>query len=189
MKFRSVLLLILLGIIAGLGIGVLRIVSVKHSKAFNQYGSWKGTNNLALNKNSLLTTQVTLFALFALPSQEAVYLFATEDEQGNVLNGSNTYIIEGNIHDIKTVYWSITAYGPDQYLIPNEINRYAFNAGNLQTDILGNFKIILAAERSGVNWLPVKRDRAFRLVLRLYQGEHDFIGHLENAHLPKIKRM
>jgi hypothetical protein len=148
-----------------------------------------------------LTTQITLFALFALPSQEAIYLFATDDADGKKLNGNSDYTIEGNIHDIKTVYWSITAYGNDQFLIPNEANRYSFNANNLITDSLGNYKIIISSVRKPGNWLPVKKETkfkfwwpfnkpaTFRLVLRLYQGQKDFIAHLDNAHLPVIKKI
>ena len=192
MKLRGILALIgllLLSIITGLGVAAYRITSIQNSPAFAQYGSWRGSRDLPLNRDDLVTTQITLFALFALPSQEAIYLFATEDADNKKFKGNSDYTIEGNVHDIKSVYWSITAYGSDQFLIPNEANRYAFNANTLVTDSLGNYKITLSAERKPGNWLPLKKDAAFRLVLRLYQGQKDFIEHLDKAHLPVIKKM
>ncbi|MDB5284710.1 MAG: hypothetical protein JWO06_3785 [Bacteroidota bacterium] len=202
MKVRFILLglLIILGsIITGLSIAALRITSVQHNSAFASYGSWKGTTNLQLNKNDLVTTQVTLFALFALPSYEAVYLFASNDDKNEVLNGNSAYTIEGNIHDIKANYWSITAYGKDLYLMKNNENRFSFNNNSVITDSNGNFKIVVSADRIKVpsgdlgagtaNWLPVTRNSKFRLVLRIYQGEKDFMDHLDKAHLPIIKKI
>ena len=185
----AVFMVLLFAITAGFGIAYYRITSIQTSAAFVQYGSWRGSKDLPLNRDDLVTTQVTLFALFALPSQEAVYLFASKDADDKTLNGSSDYTIEGNIHDIKAVYWSITAYGKDQFLIPNEANRYSFNENSLTTDSLGNYKITLSAERKAGNWLPVKKNAPFRLVLRLYQGKKDFLEHLDNVHLPAIKKI
>lgn len=182
-------LIILLAVLCGLSIAYYRVTSVQNSPAFAQYGSWRGSKDLPLNRDDLVTTQVTLFALFALPSNEAIYLFASQDAEHEILTGKSDYTLEGNIHSIKAAYWSITVYGSDQFLIPNTSNRYSFNANNMVTDSLGNFKIILSAKPKPGNWLPVKSDKPFRLVLRLYQGNKDFLGHLEDAHLPIIKKM
>ena len=192
MKSRSIFALILFclsAVLAGLGTAFYRITSIQSSPAFTQYGSWRGTKDLPLNRDDLVTTQVTLFALFALPSNEAIYLFASSDANNKLLTGNADYILEGNVHNIKATYWSITAYGKDQYLIPNATDRYSFNANNMATDSLGNFKIILSATQKNGNWLPVKADAPFRLVLRLYQGDKDFLQHLDNAQLPVIKKI
>jgi len=179
----------LLAVITGFGIAAWRIARIDKSPAYRVYGSWRGTTNLALNQDDLVTTQVTLFALFALPSQEAVYLFAYADEKNKRLNGGRSYTIEGNIHNIKAEYWSITAYGRDLYLIPNQANRYSFNRENLKTDSLGNFKIVMSNKPADGNWLPVQKGKKFELVLRLYDSDKDFMEHLDKAALPVIKRI
>ena len=179
----------LLAVITGFGIAAWRIARIDKSPAYRVYGSWRGTTNLALNQDDLVTTQVTLFALFALPSQEAVYLFAYADEKNKRLNGGRSYTIEGNIHNIKAEYWSITAYGRDLYLIPNQANRYSFNRENLKTDSLGNFKIVMSNKPTDGNWLPVQKGKKFELVLRLYDSDKDFMEHLDKAALPVIKRI
>jgi hypothetical protein len=192
MKWRGILaitVLALLAVIAGLGIATYRISRINTSPAFAQYGSWRGSKDLPLNRDDLVTTQVTLFALFALPSNEAIYLFASADSNDEQLNGNSDYTIEGNIHKMNAAYWSITAYGRDQYLISNQLNRYSFNANNMATDSLGNFKIVISSEQKTGNWLPVKKDAPFRLVLRLYQGKKEFLEHLESANLPVIRKI
>jgi hypothetical protein len=187
MNWKRRLLLVILAIILGIGIAAWRISRIEHSPAMQTYGSWRGTTNLPLNKDDLVTTQVTLFALFALPSHEAVYLFAASDEGGKRLTGDNSYVIEGNINTIKAEYWSITAYGKDLYLMPNAAHRFSFSRDNLQTDSLGNFKIVLSAQKAEGNWLPVMKDKKFELVLRIYHGDADFMDHLDKANLPVIK--
>lgn len=182
------LIILLISLILGLGIGVYRIASIKSSPVFKTYSSWRGTTDLPLDRDDLVTTQVTIFALFALPSQEAVYLFAADDNTGNRLNGDNSYLLSGNINDIKAEYWSITAYGPDQYLIPNDENRYSFNRNNLQTDSAGNYAMHLSAGKTDGNWLPLKRGLGFRLVLRIYYGQKEFIDGLDKAKLPVIRK-
>jgi hypothetical protein len=182
------LLILIVSLLLGIGIGVYRIASIRSSPAFKTYGSWRGTTDLPLNKDDLVTTQVTIFALFALPSQEAVYLFATDDKEGKPLYGGNRYSIEGNLHDIKAEYWSITAYGSDQYLIPNDINRYSFNRDNLHADSAGNYTIHLSADKSEGDWLPIKREGKFRLVLRIYKGQKEFMDKLDKANMPLIRK-
>lgn len=184
---RSLITLVI-SLITGIGIGAYRISSIKSSPAFKTYGSWSGTTDLPLNRDDLVTTQVTLFALFALPSQEAVYLFAADDNTGSRLNGDNSYSLTGNINDIKADYWSITAYASDLYLIPNEANRYSFNRDNLQTDSAGNYTIKLSADKTDGNWLPLKKKTKFQLVLRIYHGQKEFIDELEKAKLPLIRK-
>jgi hypothetical protein len=182
------LFILLISLLLGVGIGVYRIASIRSSAAFKTYGSWRGTTDLPLNRDNLVTTQVTIFALFALPSEEAVYLFAADDNEGKRLNGSNNYEIKGNINDIKAEYWSITAYASDLYLIPNEANRYSFNRDNLQTDNAGNFTIHLSAAKSEGNWLPLKTGGKFQLVLRIYKGEKEFMEGLGKANLPLLRK-
>ncbi len=176
MRWKGWLTLCIIAIISGIGIAAARIAYFEYSPAYQTFGSWRGSTNLPLNRDDLVTTQITLFALFALPSQEAVYLFARSDNNGQRLNGSNSYSIEGNIHTIKADYWSITAYGSDRFLIPNGENRFSFNYDNLQTDSVGNFKIVLSPDRAIGNWLPVAKDKKFDLVLRVYHGDSTFYG-------------
>ncbi len=189
MKSLRPFFFILLALIVGIGIGVYRIAGVESSDAFFRNGSWTGSRDLPLGKDKLITAQVTVFALFALPSKEAIYLFARRDENKELLHSANDYTITGNVNQIKAKYWSITAYGKDLYLIPNKDDRYSFNHTNLQTDSAGNFTITLSHKRKGANWLPTPEEAKFNLVLRIYKGESEFLSGLEETPLPVIKKV
>lgn len=176
-----------LGVALGIGVGVYRIADVEHSNAFFENGCWKGSKNLPLGTDHLVTAQITTFALFALPGTEAIYLVATKDAQKKRLTSEQDYVLQGNINQIRAKYWSITAYGTDLYLIPNEADRYVFNNSNLTTDSAGNFTIHLSHQPKAGHWLPTPKNAKFNLVLRIYRGETDFLSGLEHTALPTIK--
>ncbi len=176
-----------LSVIIGMVVAAMRLFDFEGSKALFKNGSWMGTNDLPLGKEPLITAQVTLFALYALPSEEAVYLFARKDNEGNLLNANHEYQITGNLHQVEAKYWSITAYGRDLFLIPNKENRFSFNGANIQADSAGNFTIILSSKPHEGNWLPTAPDSRFNLLFRIYRGNKDFIKKLKEASLPEIK--
>ncbi len=174
-------------ILVGLGLAIYRIADFENNKAFFHNGNWTGSKNLPLGKDDLLTAQVTIFALFALPGEEAIYLFSKRDDGKEKLHSRNDYIIRGNVHDIRSRYWSITAYGKDLFLVPNKAERYSVNNSTIVTDNAGNFSVLISsAERDG-NWLASPIDAGFGLLLRIYRGEKDFIEHLDEVSLPAIK--
>ena len=187
MKFLKPFLFVLLALTIGVAIAVYRIAGFESNDAFFHNGSWMGSKNLPLGKDDLLTAQVTCFALFALPGEEAIYLFAKRDEHHEKFHSKNDYTVTGNIHQIHAKYWSITAYGKDLYLIPNNAERYSFNNSNIQTDSAGNFSIAVSNKEKQGNWLPSPDNGGFGLVLRIYRGEKDFIEQLDKTALPEIK--
>ena len=187
MKFLKAFLFVFVALIIGVAVAVYRISGFENNDAFFHNGNWIGSKNLPLGKNDLLTAQVTCFALFALPGEEAIYLFAMRDEHHEKFNSENDYTITGNTHQIAAAYWSITAYGKDLYLIPNSAERYSFNNSNIQADSAGNFSIVVSNKEKLGNWLPAPDNAGFGLVLRIYRGEKDFIQQLDKAALPEIK--
>jgi hypothetical protein len=186
-KFFRIALFVFVSILIGLAVAVYRIADIENNDAFFSNASWLGSKNLPLGKDDLLTAQVTVFALFALPGTEAIYLFAKRDDKKEKLHSSKDYVINGNVNQIKAHYWSITAYGKDLFLIPNEEDHYSFNGSSIVTDSAGNFTIRISHKRQEGNWLPLPEDARFNLVLRIYRGEAEFIEHLHEASLPQIK--
>ena len=187
-KNWKTILFVVLAISCGIAVAVYRIASIESSKAFFTNSSWMGSRALAHGEDKLVTAQVTVFALFALPSKEAIYLFARRDEQKKMLNSENDYTLTGNVNQISAKYWSTTVYGKDLYLVPNADDRYSFNNSTLKTDSEGNFTITLSHNKKGVNWLPTPDHAGFNVVLRIYKGERDFLSKLETTSLPVIKR-
>lgn len=189
MNYVKAFLFVLVAVLVGAGIGVYRIAGVEDSKVFFTNGSWMGSKDLPLGKDKLLTAQASVFALFALPSNEAIYLFSRRDESKELLNSANDYTITGNLNQIRANYWSITAYGKDLYLIPNSVDRYSFNNNSIKADSLGNFTITLSHTQKGDNWLPTPEDARFNLVLRIYKGDYNYLSSLETTQLPVIKKL
>jgi hypothetical protein len=186
-KYLKTFFFILFAVAAGIGVAVYRIAGVEKSEALFHNGSWMGSKNLPLGKDNLLTAQVTLFALFALPGEEAIYLFSKRDNNKELLHSDKDYTISGNVKQIHSKYWSITAYGKDLFLVPNEAERYSFNNTNIQTDTAGNFVIHISHKRKEGNWLPSPESARFNLVLRIYKGEKEFLETLSETPLPEIK--
>ena len=83
------------------------------------------------------------------------------------------HFAEGMLPPVKEPgFWSITAYGSDEFLIPNEINRYSVNnRDNLTYNPDGSLDILLQEDQPEEammnNWLPLGTDN-FHLALRMY---------------------
>jgi hypothetical protein len=112
-----------------------------------------------------LRASVAVHGLLALDRSEAIYYTATRDSAGERLSGDCTYRIAGR--DPPARWWSITAYGADDFLIPNPQGRYSASANTIARRGDGSFVIAVGKEDGGANWIPVG-DGPFSLTLRLY---------------------
>ena len=118
---------------------------------------------------------VAMVGLGANLPADATYPNARVDADGQPLTGSHRYRLHfapGATPPVNA-FWSVTAYGPDDFLIDNPLRRYAlgdrdplvFNAdGSL--DLYVQADPPEAGKRS--NWLPVTRSQPFLLNARLY---------------------
>lgn len=111
----------------------------------------------------------------ANPADVAVYMKAGLDDAGNVLNGENAYILHFEPDALPPVeengFWSITAYGDDDFLIDNPLNRYAINdRSEFELNGDGSLDILLQAnqpDEHASNWLPTGT-AGFHLFMRIY---------------------
>ncbi|GAA4519730.1 DUF1254 domain-containing protein [Nonomuraea ferruginea] len=109
-----------------------------------------------------------------VPAEEAIYPRTSTSADGLPLDGSKRYRIRfpgGGLPPVDA-FWSLTAYGPDMFLVPNESGRYSINGDDpgLVTGADGSLDLHLCHEPpagSESNWLPVPAGR-FNLILRLY---------------------
>ena len=126
---------------------------------------------------------IALAGLGANPVSVAVYPSAKTDDTGAPLDGKNAYKIHFNqVPPVKEYgFWSVTAYGEDNFLIDNEINRYAVNdRSSVKYNDDGSLDILLQvqAPKDGTmmgNWLPVKEE-PFHLHLRIYLPESSVLN-------------
>lgn len=187
MRYSRHLLLIVFGLLTGASIGVVRITHWTGSDATMVNGPWRGHNLTDVGTSRLLTARVAVAALYALRSDEALYLVAREDDRGMALSAQHEYVIKGV--PIPSRYWSITMYGEDYFLIPNKINRYGFNRANLHYQSDSSFVIHVSSARKEGNWLPSEGEGRFYLVLRLYHPVRELYENIGTAKLPSVQRL
>ena len=151
-------------------------------------GSW-GTDVVAGNPrgNPYTRARVALHGFLALNARETVYYTATHDSEGQRLDGRCVYQISG--HDPDARWWSITAYGPDEFLIPNSANRYSVSKTTVLHGADGAFLVQVGGADDGANnWIPLGPGR-FSLSLRLYNPGPRVAFDPANVVLPTLKKV
>ncbi len=141
----------------------------------------------------MLKATIAMGGLLASTRENSMYYrLDSLDEEPLRLNCR--YRIEGMDYDAD--WWSITAYGWDNFLIPNQQKRYSFNNENIVRRADGSWVIYVAAEEQTVNWLPVGPSGApswrkrsghdFDLLLRLYTPGKAYLEAPQSAPLPTV---
>lgn len=152
-------------------------------------GPWTTSENVgSVDAGLYLRAGIAVAGLLALNKSETVYYTAYDDSDGSPLRSDCTYLIEGT--DPPARWWSITAYGADHFLIPNERGRYAVGKTNVVRDPEGRFRIGVGGPPQDGNWLATGDAPApFSLTLRLYNPEPAITDDLGAARLPAIRRV
>lgn len=122
---------------------------------------------------------VALAGLGANTVDVALYPKTAVDADGEALTGEKSYIL--HFESLPPVldggFWSVTAYGEDDFLIDNPLDRYCVNdRSGLKMNDDGSVDVIVSktAPEDTTNWLPVA-DGGFHLYLRIYTPDMDAI--------------
>ena len=137
---------------------------------------------------------VAMVGLGANLPADGSYPNAHVDAQGAALQGSHRYRLHfkaGELPPVKA-FWSITAYGADDYLIDNPLKRYALGDRDpLVRNPDGSLDLWIQAEAPSAdklaNWLPVRAGAPFLLNARLYWPEEAALRGTWN--MPGIERL
>ncbi len=136
---------------------------------------------------------IAFSGLGANVDEEATCPRTFTDDQGNQLNGQYKYILRFNKDQLPPVeaFWSVTMYGPDFYLVPNDINRYdiADYTPGLEYNDDGSLDIYIQKDRpvnNESNWLPAP-EGDFNLLLRMYQPAAKILN--GTYEIPGVKRV
>ncbi len=178
-----------LAVAAGAMAGVFAAFAVLHFDTLPgaiKNGPWRTGLDFG-NRDAGLAARaaVALHGLFALNRKETLYFTATTDSDGSPLNGACAYRIYGRDPDAR--WWSITAYGADDYLIANPDNRYSISRSTLVRKPDGAFEAEISPKPGDLNWIAVVPG-PFSLTLRLYNPSEDVAADPARAHLPQIHR-
>lgn len=119
---------------------------------------------------------VALAGLGANTVEVALYPKIEQDADGNTLTGEKSYILhfESYPQVLEGGFWSVTAYGDDDFLIDNPIDRYCINDRSGLKVKDDSVDVILSkdAPEDTTNWLPVG-DGGFHLYMRIYTPDMD----------------
>lgn len=115
---------------------------------------------------------VAIAGLGANTVEVALYPKTQKDADGNALTGEKSYRLhfESFPQVLDGGFWSVTAYGDDDFLIDNPIDRYCINdRSGLKKNDDGSVDVILSkdAPEDTTNWLPVG-NAGFHLYMRIY---------------------
>jgi hypothetical protein len=122
-----------------------------------------------------LRAVVAMIGLGANLPADASYPAASVDSEGGALNGRHRYRLHFAAKDLPPVraFWSVTAYGSDDFLIPHPSGRHKLGSQEpLQFNADGSLDLWIQAEPPApaqrANWLPVQHGEPFLLNARLY---------------------
>ena len=125
---------------------------------------------------------ISFVGLGANLPEDAVYPNVTYDVNGDVLDASQRYQLHFDADQLPPVnaFWSLTAYNANEFLVANELNRFAlgdrddliYNAdGSLDFYIQSN-----PPEKDKLqNWLPIPEEGLFFLTMRLYWPKQEVL--------------
>ena len=88
---------------------------------------------------------------------------ARTDNDGQRLHSNCEYVVEGG--SLEADWWSLALFDDWGRLIPNAVERYAYNSATIARSAEGSFVVTLARDARPGNWLPT--DGAGRLTLML----------------------
>ena len=137
---------------------------------------------------------VAMVGLGANLPQDATYPNTRVDATGQPLNGSHRYRLHFAKEALPPVhaFWSVTAYGADDFLIDNPLKRYALGDRDpLVFNADGSLDLWVQADAPGAaahpNWLPVKAGEPFLLNARLYWPKKEALD--GSWGMPAVERM
>lgn len=133
-------------------------------------------------KDYIRRAYISYIALGANLPEDAVYPNSIHDINGGPLDSEKKYQVHFAADGLPPVkaFWSLTAYNEDEFLIENEINRYALgDRDDLTFNEDGSLDIYIqrqapAADKHS-NWLPIPQEGPFALTMRLYWPEEEVL--------------
>jgi len=151
-------------------------------------GPWQSITEIGDDElNPYALAHMSNYGNLKLGNFEALYFIAKIDDENKALSGNCEYAVKGKVPEAK--WWSLTIYDQDGMLIENQAERYSFNATNIRLKNNVAFNIALAARARPDNWIPIKSNQPFTIVLRLYSPDINSIRDANEISFPGIERV
>ena len=185
LRTLKILLTLIAGIALGLAATWATVIRTNNSGGIGD-GPWRTSLFAGSSEGDpYLRAYVAVHGLLALNRTETIYYNAGNDSDGHALDGHCSYRVEGL--DPPARWWSITAYGADDFLIPNTADRYSASMNSVTRRKDGTFAVTLSQHQPEGDWIPVAAGR-FDLTIRLYNPQADVAADPARVALPTIKK-
>jgi hypothetical protein len=182
----KILAVIVVGAILGLAATWLTVIRGTMAGAIDD-GPWRTSLDAGSRGGGIyLRARVAVHGLLALNRSETMYYTASQDGGGARFDGACTWRIEGR--DPPARWWSITAYGADDFLIPNAAGRYSVSKNSVRRAADGRFTITLSKRPAVRNWIALA-DGRFNVSLRLYNPDPKVAADPQHVVLPTIEKV
>jgi hypothetical protein len=139
-------------------------------------------NNAKWGTDYLNRTGTAKSNMFDNRPEETKYIYADNDNDGNQLNGQNSYSVtfpRGQVPPVKG-FWSLTLYNEFHFFNSNPLKRYSLGTKNrtLKYNADGSLTLYAGAKSPGKdkesNWLPAPSG-TFSLYIRAYWADKAII--------------
>jgi len=155
------------------------------SSSVTSGGWWTNSVVGSVHADARTRAYVSIIGLLALAPEETTY-YHLYDANGEPISSDFVYELRGN--QIPARWWSITLYGEDHFLVPNEENRYSVKSTQIQREADGSFVVYLSREPHEGNWISLGDAQNMSLSLRMYNPPPDIRQRLDNLDLPTIHK-
>jgi len=115
--------------------------------------------------------------------EDAVYPNCTRDINGDPLDAATKYRIHFDADQLPPVnaFWSLTAYNSDEFLVKNDLNRFALgDRDDLKYNEDGSLDLYVQSDAPEdeylQNWLPIPQEGPFYLTMRLYWPKEEVLN-------------
>jgi hypothetical protein len=153
------------------------------------------TDSIGVYGNAYLRRAiVAMTGLGANQPEDAIYPFNVGDADGQVLRGSQKYVLHFGKDELPPVeaFWSVTMYDAEGFQVANPINRFALGDRDaLKYGADGSLDIYMQHDNPGPdkepNWLPSPADGVLGVTMRLYAPKAPALDGSWNP--PAVKRV
>ncbi len=123
-----------------------------------------------------------------LAAGEGLQLIARVDDEGRPLDSRCIYEVGPRVPAAR--YWTLSLIEPGGWPVDNPARRYGFRSSEILRASNGDFTIRVAAGVEPGNWLPIGKQGAFELVLRLYDSPLGATaGAIDRSTAPRVTRV
>lgn len=157
-------------------------------------GAWKVFVGIGEDSQpAIMRSVIARVGLGANTNEEAIYMSANLDDNGDRLMSNRNYRIIVLADMYVEEFWSLTVYGEDHYLIDNVADKYAVSSfHDLQKNEDGTITLMLGQTQIGnkANWLPTSNMKEpISITLRCYNPRPDMLSNIESISLPTIEAL